>query len=277
MNILVIGGNGRLGKRLVPTLQLHGHHVVYPTHAELDATDGFGVQEVTRKIHVGGRPVDVVVCLAAYADVVGCDTIPARARIGNEVTTKTVGDVCETLGVPWVWTSSDYVVAGGPTPAEPVHDVLSFGRLRLNGAGQYAETKASGERAALDRGATVARIAFCVPEDASKWGWVDGYNLASREWVERTAARLALLAPLAAEGYNAGRIVHVGPVAGVDDGPLGPWRTREQLVRQRFGDTHPSLRHVVRSPAERAARGGGNGPGDTRFADCDPRLALEPG
>ena len=276
MNILVVGGSGRLGRRLVPALRLHGHHVVAPGHLALDATDGFGVQEAVRSIHVGGRPVDLVVCLAACADVVACDSDPVRAKIGNVATTQTVGEVCETLGVPWVWTSSDYVVAGGPTPAEPVRDVLSFGRLRLNRAGVYAETKLAGEDAALGLGATVARIAFCDPDDADRWTWIDGYNLASREWVEQTAARLVLLAPLAAYGWNAGRIVHVGPVAGIDDGPLGPWRTREQLVRQRFGDGHPSLRHVVRSPAERAARGGGNGPGDTRFASCAPELALDP-
>lgn len=277
MNVLVLGGSGRLGRRLVPALRAAGHHVVAPRHDELDATAGFAVQEAIRSIHVGGRPIDLLVCLVAHADVVGCDAFPDRAHEGNVETTGNVGDVCSTLGVPWLWTSTDYVVAGGPTPAEPEQDVLSFGRLRLNRAGVYAETKLSGERLALDRGATVCRIAFCDPDDAAKWAWIDGYNLASREWVERTAARLVLAAPLAAYEWTAGKVVHVGPVAGVDDGPLGPWRTREQLVRHRFGDGHPSLRVVARSPAERLRMGGGNGPGDTRFARCDLRLALEPG
>lgn len=272
MNILVIGGNGRLGKRLVPALWAAGHSVDAPLRVDCDATDA---QSLADNLSIF-KP-DLVICLAAYADVVGCDKFPGSARQGNVITTCAVGSVCHRGGVPWVWTSTDYVVAYGPTPAEPALDNCAPERLRANTAGIYSTTKAEGEAAAVGLGATVARLAFCCPEDAEKWTWVDGYNLASREWVDRTAARLALLAPLAAEGWNAGRIVHVGPVAGIDDGPLGPWRTREQLVRRRFGDAHPSLRHVVRSPAERAARGGGNGPGDTRFAACAPELALEPG
>lgn len=276
MNVLVLGGSGRLGRRLAPALQAAGHSVAAPTRAECDVAEP---GDVDRQFRRGrrGPAIDLVVCLAAYADVVGCDSNPAKAKAGNIDTVRTVGTACADRSVPWLWTSTDYVVAGGPTPAEPVQDVLAFGRLRMNNAGRYAETKLEGEDVALAHGATVCRIAFCDPDDAAKWGWVDGYNLASREWVERTAARLVLAAALAAERWNAGRVVHVGPVAGLDAGPLGPWRTREQLVRQRFGNTHPSLARVVRSPAERRFVGGGNGPGDTRFARCDPRLALDPG
>jgi hypothetical protein len=271
MNILVIGASGRLGRRLIPALVEAGHDVSTPPRSVCDAADPDSVLAAIRR----GAIFDLVVCLAAYADVVGCDANPTLARVGNVGVANAVGKACAEWSVPWLWTSSDYVVAGGPTPAEPKQDALAFGRLRMNNAGRYAEMKLEAEDAALGLGATVARIAFCDPDDAAKWAWVDGYNLASREWVERTAARLALAAPLAAEGWNSGSVVHVGPVAGLDDGPLGPWRTREQLVRRRFGNAHPSLCRVVRSPTERRFLGGGNGPGDTRFARCDPHLALD--
>lgn len=275
MNVLVLGGSGRLGRRLVPALQAAGHAVVAPTRSECDATRCKEVVAQLRRRR--GGAIDLVVCLTAYADVVGCDERPTFARVGNIDTARAVGAACVERSVPWLWASTDYVVAGGPTPAEPVQDVIAFARLRMNNAGRYAETKLEGEDAALCNGATVCRIAFCDPDDAAKWAWIDGYNLASREWVERTAARLVLAAPLAAGRWNAGKVVHVGPIAGVDDGPLGPWRTREQLVRHRFGDGHPSLWVVARSPAERLRMGGGNGPGDTRFASCARELALDHG
>lgn len=276
MKIFVLGGHGRLGQRLVPLLAKAGHQVSDPTREQCDATNAESVS-----LFLESSSYDLVISLVGYTDVLGCDTNPDRALSENEESPKIVGGVCRDKSIPWVWISTDYVVPAAamiPAGTKPIFlDQRAHDRLH----GEYASSKAFGEENALTFGATVARVAFCCPEDAEKWTWVDGYNIASREWVEQTAERLALLAPLAAKGWNAGKVVNVGPIVGVDDvfdeddcgSRLGLWRTRDQLLRDRFPD-HPALKDIVRSPSERFERGGGYGPSDTRFARCAPELAL---
>lgn len=275
MNVLVLGGHGRLGRRLVPELLARGHAVDAPTRENLCATNE---EDVLAAIHGNPFGVDVVVSLVAATDVPGCERDPRNADWTNHRSAAIVADACRGTNVQFLWTSTDYVLAGGPTPAEPEPDPMSFARLGLlpPGSRVYAETKNRGEAAVVRIGGTSARVAFCDPDDAAKWAWVDGYGLASREWVERTAKRIAILTEIVAAGTERGKIVHVGPIQGVDAGRLGCWRTHRSLLADRFPD-HPALRRVAWTPAQRRAFGGNDAPGDTRFASCDPRLALDPG
>ncbi len=273
MNILVLGGSGRLGRRLVPLLRAAGADVQAPAREECNATSGEDVHAF-----LTARKVDVCISLVAATDVPGCERDPRVAYASNVTAALVTAAECQEEEVPFLWVSSDYVVAGGPTPAPPKADPMSFGRLALlpPGSRVYAESKNRGEAAVLLNGGTVARVAFCDPDEAARWTWVDGYGMASREWVEQTAARLSILATqYVARGSEVGEIVHVGPIRGIDDGDLGPWRTRLDLLRDRM-PRHPALRRIAWCPADRVRFGANDAPGDTRFDGCDVRLALPP-
>lgn len=274
MNILLLGASGRLGRRLLPRLVAMGHDVHAPTRVECNATNGEDV-----RAFLTARHTKVCISLVAETDVPGCERDPRVANASNVTAALVAAIECSEEEVPFLWVSSDYVLAGGPIPAKPVADPMSFGRLALlpPGTRAYAESKNRGEAAVLAHRATVARVAFADPEEVEKWTWIDGYGMASREWVEQTAVRIAILATeYVARGSEAGTIIHVGPVRGIDDGELGPWRTHRDLVRARM-PRHPCLRRVAWCPDDRRLLGANEAPGDTRFADCDPRLALPPG
>lgn len=273
MNILLLGASGRLGRRLLPRLVAMGHDVHAPTREECCATN---TEDVIAALDA--RPNRVVISLVAKTDVPGCEFDPRSAEADNHHAANVVAKWCADADVPFLWVSSDYVLAGGPTPAKPIADPMSFGRLALlpRGTRAYAESKNRGEAAVLAHNGTIARVAFADPEDVEKWTWIDGYGMASREWVEQTAARIAILATeYVARGSEAGEIIHVGPIRGIDDGKLGPWRTHFDLVRDRM-PRHPCLRRVAWCPEDRRLFGANEAPGDTRFADCDSRLALPP-
>ena len=232
MNILITGGEGRLARRLVPELQAFGHKVTAPSALELDAAEQRDILTwiPSRK---PDRP-DLVISLAAYTKVNDLDLVKHIA--GNVQTAIVTGSVCANEKIPFIYVSSDYVLAQKweETP--------------------YIASKRIGEDVTRALGGTVVRVAFCDPDDAKNWTWVNGYSLAHREWVEDTAKRLAEFVQkegwLTAQGtYN-----------------LGPktYTTRETMLRDRFPG-HPALEHVVRSENDHTKRVGYAAPRDTRF------------
>lgn len=233
MNILITGGEGRLARRLMPELQAFGHKVTAPSSMELLADEEEEVQD-----WIGGQMPDempnLAISLAAYTKV--NDLNPVKHLAGNVQTVMATGSVCRGQKIPFLYVSSDYVLAQKweETP--------------------YIASKRIGEDVTRALGGTVARVAFCDPDDAKNWTWVNGYSLAHREWVEDTAKRLAEFVQkegwLTAQGtYN-----------------LGPktYTTRETMLRDRFPG-HPALEHVVRSENDHTKRVGYAAPRDTRF------------
>src|SRR5262245_21953095 len=85
MRILVTGGHGMLGQDLLPLLELAGHEVRAPRHAEV-ALEEKGALETW----LGDFRPELVVHLAAYTDVDGCEKDPARAQASNVVATQNV-------------------------------------------------------------------------------------------------------------------------------------------------------------------------------------------
>lgn len=260
--ILLLGGHGRLGGFTRRALAYEGLDHVAPPRATLDAADADGVAAYARD--VGAR---LVLSLVALADVRACDADEERSRRENVVATARTASAAERAGVPLLWCSSDYVAAFavGGCPAGPgaVLDVDARSPC------VYAQDKMRGE-VALQRfpRATAFRVAFADPDDVPGWGWVDGYQMANREWIEDTAHRVGALARLALRGPPLPPVVHLGPP--------GLWVTRADLVRQRFPQAQ-CLRHVVCSPAERVALGAPLAPGDTRLDDCLPLMPRDRG
>jgi dTDP-4-dehydrorhamnose reductase len=133
MRILVTGAAGMLGHALVPVLE-KDHEVVGLTRRDCDLGDESAVQ----KIFQVQKP-DMVVHLAAYTDVDGCELDPDKARAGNELATLHVAKATKSVGATLLYTSTDYVFDGrasSPYPEDAQTNPLSV----------YGKTKLMGER-----------------------------------------------------------------------------------------------------------------------------------
>ena len=95
---------GRATRRVAANF---GHQVV---DADLPGVDIL-VPDAIRSVLVGVRP-DLVVNCAAMTDVDGCEREPERAFEVNAVGAENVARVAESLGVPLVHVSTDFVFDG---------------------------------------------------------------------------------------------------------------------------------------------------------------------
>lgn len=139
---LLLGGSGRLGSVLRSQADL-----VAPTRAELDlgaASDS----DLTRWI----RPASAVINAAAMARVDACEDRRDEAFAINGILPGRLARLCAAAGVPLIHVSTDYVFGDGVGPwAEDAQ------RCPVQ---TYGHSKAAGEVAALEHGATVVRISW---------------------------------------------------------------------------------------------------------------------
>jgi dTDP-4-dehydrorhamnose reductase len=106
VRILVTGAAGMLGQALVPVLQAD-HQVRGIDIEECDLRDEAAVLAVV-KAHRPG----MVMHLAAYTDVDGCETDPRRAAEVNADGTRNVAKACAQIGAGILYISTDYVFDG---------------------------------------------------------------------------------------------------------------------------------------------------------------------
>lgn len=235
--ILIIGATGALGGRLAVDLTAGGGRVTGTYRSEgtaawqfhLDLLDG--ISPIRQCIT--GLNVALVVNCAADTDVAGIESV---RRIGsvNDAGAYNLAQACLAEEVPLLHLSSDY--AAGPWT-------------------QYGRLKRDGERAVLEAGGSVARVAHLPPEKACAYTWLNGYTRSNREWTGRCARRLAAF--LADVGYRPepGRLYEVGPATTA---------TVADLVRDRW-PRHRALQRVLTDPAEIRALCGFDPPADTTF------------
>lgn len=135
MRLLVTGASGQVGSE-VPA-HLHHHEVATPARAELDLTDRDSVEQV-----VGTLLPDVVVNCAAWTDVDGCESDPARAMRVNALGARHLAVACARVGAHVVHVSSDYVFSGDKDGPYDEWDApaprSAYGRSKLGGEAEIA-------------------------------------------------------------------------------------------------------------------------------------------
>jgi dTDP-4-dehydrorhamnose reductase len=132
MRITIIGANGQLGMDLMAAFAKD--ECIGLTHADIEISDLDSVNRVLTTL----RP-EVVVNTAAYHKVDDCEKFPERSYQINAIGALNLAKVAESLGVPLVHISTDYVF-DGEKKAPYVESDLPH---PLN---TYAVTKVAGEQ-----------------------------------------------------------------------------------------------------------------------------------
>lgn len=139
MKVLVTGGSGFVGKRVVAHLKKLGWEVLAPGHRELDITDGSALGQWFRE----HRP-EAVIHTAAVSDTGVCQRNPEASQIINVTGTVNLVAACREIGAKPVICSSDQVYFGSCQPGPHREDeVVSPGNV-------YGFQKLRAERLCLE-------------------------------------------------------------------------------------------------------------------------------
>ena len=139
-SILVSGGNGRLGRELIPLLKQEGASVMAPARAEWD------VALYPCGLAMPSTP-DIIIHAAAYTDVAKAEEEKHQCQYINVEATRRVSKLAYELKAKMVYVSSDYVTA------KPM--------------GFYAFTKKAGEAFVSKRTGLIIRTSF---KSRGMWG-----------------------------------------------------------------------------------------------------------
>ncbi len=132
MKILVTGAGGMLGQALVPCLESRGHTVMAMPKETLDVTNYTQVVESLTK-----AKADIVIHCAAYTNVDQAESEPGLAYLINGYGTENLAVVCNTLNLPMLYVSSDYVFDGEQNqpynPWDATRPLSIYGKSKLAG------------------------------------------------------------------------------------------------------------------------------------------------
>jgi len=131
VRLVVTGAGGGLGRAFLARVPAH-HRVHTFTHGELDIGDHEAVMRTVPAL----RP-EAILHLAAFTDVDGCETDPARASRDNALGTQHVALAARACGAILLYVSTDYVFdgsKGGPYDELDAPNPISvYGRSKLAG------------------------------------------------------------------------------------------------------------------------------------------------
>ncbi len=133
MRILITGAGGMLGSVLSPHLKKCGHEIHSFTKEDLDVANFALVKDVCSSI----KKIDLVIHCAAYTKVDQAETEPALAYLVNGYGTENVALLCNKLGIPMLYVSTDYVFDGEQTrpytPWDATNPLSVYGKSKLAG------------------------------------------------------------------------------------------------------------------------------------------------
>lgn len=133
MRILVTGAGGMLAHALVPVLE-QDHEVFGLTRKDCDLGD----ENRVGKMFLRQQP-DMVVHLAAFTNVDGCELDPEKANASNGLATLNVAKAAAKIGAALLYTSTDYVFDG--QAIRPYSEDAQANPLSV-----YGKTKLMGEK-----------------------------------------------------------------------------------------------------------------------------------
>lgn len=138
MKVLLTGGRGLLGTPLATRLRAGGADVSVTDVPEVDVTDADGVRRA-----VSAFEPDVIVHLAAWTDVDGCEREPGRADRVNAHGTRVVAEAAAAAGAKLLYISTDYVFDGASeapyTEGARTAPLSVYGRSKLRGEDHVRE------------------------------------------------------------------------------------------------------------------------------------------
>lgn len=136
MKILLTGAAGQVGQAIVAAFQHYPQHqLIACTRTELDITDLAALHMAVHQY----RP-DVLINAAAYTAVDKAEQEPELAFAINALAAENLAKVCQSLAIPLVHLSTDYVFDGTKAQAYVETDVA-------NPQGVYGVSKWQGEQA----------------------------------------------------------------------------------------------------------------------------------
>ena len=131
MRILVTGAKGMLGTALLPVLRKR-HQVRGIDVQDCNICDARAISAVLR-----ARQPELVIHLAAYTNVDGCEADPRIAEETNSIGTRNIATACAEVDAAMLYVSTDYVFDGTKVGTyledDPPNPVSVYGRSKLLG------------------------------------------------------------------------------------------------------------------------------------------------
>ena len=130
--ILITGSRGLVGWATADNCWLIGDEVAPYDHQSLDITDPEQVQTV-----ISRESPDAVINCAAWTDVDGCESDPAKAEQANAIGPENLARACRKVNAGFVTISTDYVFDGLKdgfyTQRDDPKPLSVYGRAKLEG------------------------------------------------------------------------------------------------------------------------------------------------
>ena len=130
--ILVTGAGGLVGKASVEHCLTNGDEVVAYNHQSLDIGDAARVEAV-----IAAETPDAVINCAAWTDVDGCESDPAKAERANALGPENLARACRQVDAVLLTISTDYVFDGAKegfyTQRDQPRPLSVYGRFKLEG------------------------------------------------------------------------------------------------------------------------------------------------
>jgi dTDP-4-dehydrorhamnose reductase len=132
MRVALFGANGQLGRDIASAFSAAGSTVTGLTHEQVEIASPESVQAAFE----GARP-GLVINTAAFHHVEKCEADPARAFAVNGMGARNVAQAANSLGIPLIHISTDYVFDGAKrspyTEEDHPQPLNVYGNTKLSG------------------------------------------------------------------------------------------------------------------------------------------------